>query len=201
MPPGAKPPASTGLRWSPGVNKQAAAANRCIWSRAHWPPGPPWMWGDVSCLQEAVPVWKRIWDSQRSWIHLHFSVWAHCHSHSFSRSNSLRTPLTPAQPRATDSPFSNFLWSCPQKKDWALPGLPSALPGAVHSLSGWPVSRKEQSQSSGVFSAYWDKFNKQTNKSNNQLYREMFCFFILLTPSKGNICGLHNLRYFVHMHT
>ena len=28
----------------------------------------------------------------------------------------------------------------------------------------------------------------------------MFCFFILLTPSKGNICGLHNLRYFAHTH-
>ena len=158
-------------------------------SLPHWSTTPC----PASGVWEAMPVWKRIRDSQRGRIHLHLSARAHRHFHSLSRSHPLRTPHRITQPRETGFPFSNFPWSSPQKKDWSL-----LL--ALHSSSGGPMSVREKGQSRGVFSAYWDKLNKQTNKSNNKLYRDMFCFLFSWVQVK-KISVVYTISDILHTHT
>lgn len=161
-------------------------------------PGPPRRCRAMSCLREAVPVWKRMWDSQRGWLPPFLSL-STLSQPVLLRSHSLSPPLTTAQPRATASPCGSL--KLPSEKG---PRPSQAFHqlslGAVHS-SIWVSSVKEKAVSLQGVLALTDKLTNKWTKANKQLYRDMFCFFILLTPSKGNICVLHNLRYFAHTHT
>lgn len=114
-----------------------------------------------------------------------------CHVHSLSRRRDpLQTPH-----RNTHPTLEKFLAQFPVQppSDKGVPFLPSSSigsPGAAHPhpvFKAWVQLQGEEGQSPGAHSPSWDKLNKTTS---------YVLFFIPLSPSSKNICGLHNLRYF-----
>lgn len=62
------------------------------------------------------------------------------------------------------------------------------------------MSVRGKGQSRGVFSAYWDELNKQTNKSNNKLYRDIFCLLFSRVQVK-KIPAVYAISDILHTHT